>query len=1080
MAYSPNCQDSPIVDLYTSINGTYNLLVFIYNIVYPNNTGGSSSGSYYSIKYQMVSEDPNAPYSAAPLNASLLIEFSDDNFATIGYSQTLSWAHNQVEHAVNGIAIKRPLEGSTITVYKTRGGWSESIGVLYEQPYTNKSYKIRLTLTSSQGNVTSVHEVYAPFTLGVTVPATVYCNRVNQFQANIKSRFTSKLEYHVGNSSSADANIPVRNANPPYITSGQETNYIYLFPNRSAAFEYTLVVYLYYTNADYPDQLSMVACSTVNGNAVVSETPYTDGVSGTIVYSDPADIYADYGVFLRNTDSRIRTSISAVPSYGVWYEVKKNAADSTTLTVLYSGNDSYQNVITELLPSGSSISIAARIQSTLKTISASLSASILDYYVPSFPNLAIHRCDENGSADDSGDHCKIEWSVNIMPINNLNSKKLTIQHPSGKTEYNPLSSYAQSGVLVVAASTESSYSIVFTVEDDLNTETRTLLLSSAGVIMDWLRGGTGVAFGKVASRQLTVEISELWQLMCYKLMLSGVDVEKWMDEMLARMQGIEQFASNLGSTAQYQVTLYNDSQILSRQWVLSGNDAQDLDETPEREATETAVYSFVGWALTNGATTANPNALTNITAYRNVYAAFTSSVRYYSVFYWNGSTLIDTVGSIQYHNDATFSGTTPTSDDGVFVGWRKSGRYISGNTDAYAQFYDDTEITDSWAEIVQACSDGTYATKYKQGNYKMLDLGTEGNIKMRIKGFKLHTLPGGNKAPISWEADTKLTTNKRMNPTAVRIYDEDAVDGYTYGGMEELYFYYTFRYTYVVSTEAVGSDNAAEGTFEITLTDSATVTIIGYETSYAYHTVYAVVTVDDVQQYAGYITLTNGTDFCSFTMSANTTKTVKVETYITSNANRARKPRIWIEVEPDTYVRGSSPASITFTTNKVDKSVGFETGTGVIGGFAESELHGYLQNTIKPLFPQELLAGLRKIRLTQSVLKSVEDYPNYKLVEDDVLETDLFIPSSDEIVGANAGNTKGVDFDVQKYQYRKKGNTSSVSSYWCRDSAYPARNVADPEIYGATIYGYSNTDGNAYKSSTAVTTARPVYIAFCT
>ena len=910
--------------------------------------------------------------------------------------------------------------------------------------------------------------------------------------ADYITNFTVSNFKNASNASVAsNINAPVRNADYPYFDTGYATDYIYWFPQYSNLLRTnlggTLCTMTMTVSIEDPGEPGFIM--EVGKTAITMTVEYlaTDEVSmfsANVQITDPSGLYDDYGCLLRNTDASVLCRAVVIPHYGATMTIAYRAFDASTssnrgygygYSAVYTGHEPQTVEISQLIPdSGSSavtginafgytgsISIAGY---TDPITESELSTQILDYYVPSFPNLAIHRCDENGSADGSGDHCKIEWSVNIMPINNLNSKKLTIQHPSGKTEYSPLSSYAQSGVLVVAASTESSYSIVFTVEDDLNTETRTLLLSSAGVIMDWLRGGTGVAFGKVAS----------WQLMCYKLMLSGVDVEKWMDEMLARMQGIEQFASNLGSTSQYQDTLYNDSQILSRQWVLSGNDAQDLDETPEREATETAIYSFVGWALTNGATTANPNALTNITAYRNVYAAFTSSVRYYSVFYWNGSTLIDTVGSIQYHNNAAFSGTTPTSDDGVFVGWRKSGKYISGNTDAYAQFYDDTEITDSWAEIVQACSDGTYATKYKQGNYKMLDLGTEGNIKMRIKGFKLHTLPGGNKAPISWEADTKLTTNKRMNPSnAVRIYDEDVVDGYTYAGMQDLFVEGEFRYIYNVSTEAVGSDNAAEGTFEITLTGNATIRIVGYETSYASNSVYAIVTADGEEQYAGYITSSYGRTFYTFTMSANTTKTVKVETYITSDSNRARKPNIQIVVDPDSYTYGSSPASITFTTNKVDKSAGYETGTGAIGGFAESELHGYLQETIKPLFPQELLTGLRKVRITQSVIKSVEDYPNYELVEDDVLETDLFIPSSDEIVGANAGNTKGVDFDVQKYQYRKKGNTSSVSSYWCRDAS------GTPN-YSATIYGYSNTDGSAYKSSTAVTTARPVYIAFCT
>lgn len=79
----------------------------------------------------------------------------------------------------------------------------------------------------------------------------------------------------------------------------------------------------------------------------------------------------------------------------------------------------------------------------------------------------------------------------------------------------------------------------------------------------------------------------------------------------------------------------------------------------------------------------------------------------------------------------------------------------------------DYEIEDSWDEILAACADGTYKQKYKIGNYKPLDMGTEGIINMQIAGKDVDALADGSgMAPLSWIGIELLKTSKRMNPSA--------------------------------------------------------------------------------------------------------------------------------------------------------------------------------------------------------------------------------------------------------------------------------------------------------------------------
>ena len=137
---------------------------------------------------------------------------------------------------------------------------------------------------------------------------------------------------------------------------------------------------------------------------------------------------------------------------------------------------------------------------------ASQNYYVYDYWDPSLPTIAIHRCKQNGTHDDSGAYVHIEWGISVAPLGDQNSKVLTITHPEGTTQPT-LAAYDSSGSLVVAADTEQSYDIVFTLTDDFATITRTVRLSTAGVIMDFFRTGKGIAFGKVAEYDETLEVA---------------------------------------------------------------------------------------------------------------------------------------------------------------------------------------------------------------------------------------------------------------------------------------------------------------------------------------------------------------------------------------------------------------------------------------------------------------------------------------------------------------------------------------------------------------------------------------------
>ena len=141
------------------------------------------------------------------------------------------------------------------------------------------------------------------------------------------------------------------------------------------------------------------------------------------------------------------------------------------------------------------------------------------------------------------------------------------------------------------------------------------------------------------------------------------------------------------------VYFYDDSgnTLLKTVTVYDGGDAAYSGSNPTRASTAQYSYSFSGWSLTAGGA-ANANALKAVVSDRNVYAAFTSTVRKYTVRFYNGTTLAQTVSEVPYGSNASYTGDTPAKtdvekpEDYEFTGWNPSPNGITGNTDCYAQY----------------------------------------------------------------------------------------------------------------------------------------------------------------------------------------------------------------------------------------------------------------------------------------------------------------------------------------------------------------------------------------------------------
>lgn len=232
-----------------------------------------------------------------------------------------------------------------------------------------------------------------------------------------------------------------------------------------------------------------------------------------------------------------------------------------------------------------------------------------------------------------------------------------------------------------------------------------------------------------------------------------------------------------GGTTVDTVTCYNG--------VMQG----DAPSVPARSQTAQYNFTAVGWNRDMDASTNDASCLTNVIGDRTVYAAYSRTVRSYTITFVKaqddgGGTL--QTRTLDYGTMAAYTGSTPTTTKGSatdypFEGWTPTLATVTGAATYTAKFgspVEVAEITDSWNTILANINNGTYATKYKIGNYKPLDLGsTYGTVNMQIVAFDADTASNGSgNAPITFIARNAIKGTYRVNNSSVYVSDWDTSD----------------------------------------------------------------------------------------------------------------------------------------------------------------------------------------------------------------------------------------------------------------------------------------------------------------
>ena len=108
-------------------------------------------------------------------------------------------------------------------------------------------------------------------------------------------------------------------------------------------------------------------------------------------------------------------------------------------------------------------------------------------------------------------------------------------------------------------------------------------------------------------------------------------------------------------------------------------------------------YVFTGWNTRRNADEADPDALNNLETNRNVYAAYTKTVRTYMVRFLNDDgTILQIYTNVSWGATVSYTGETPVHSEEpetmAFIGFSPDGSNITSDTYCYAVYQDTNEL----------------------------------------------------------------------------------------------------------------------------------------------------------------------------------------------------------------------------------------------------------------------------------------------------------------------------------------------------------------------------------------------------
>ena len=230
--------------------------------------------------------------------------------------------------------------------------------------------------------------------------------------------------------------------------------------------------------------------------------------SCSISVTEPTGYSRTYGGYIQGL-SKLKITIRPTLAYNSPIASYYLSANGST----YSSS----SVTTGVLKTSGSNSISAKVTDKRgRSGTASKTVTVLAYKNPVISKLKVHRCDQNGTENISGEYVKVTFSGTVTSLSDKNSATYTLNYKkASEADYtgtidcsglaNTYSVTDQS--YVFAADSGSSYNVKLELSDDFGSSTATTSASTASCVLHLNADGTALGVGKISEKSNTMEVS---------------------------------------------------------------------------------------------------------------------------------------------------------------------------------------------------------------------------------------------------------------------------------------------------------------------------------------------------------------------------------------------------------------------------------------------------------------------------------------------------------------------------------------------------------------------------------------------
>lgn len=251
-----------------------------------------------------------------------------------------------------------------------------------------------------------------------------------------------------------------------------------------------------------------VTVTTYNGSTKIGSTsksftvkaasdvvPSFTGITFTRI---DGDVPADWGIYVR-TKSKVTAKITgAAGAYGSTIKSYSISGGG------YSGTGS--SLTTGYLNTAGTVTFTAKItDSRGRTATKTASITVTDYAPPVLSSVAGFRCDSAGTEQDDGNYISLTANFSGSVLGGKNPVTGEYRYKVEGGDWSGFSPLVSGEPAVFAATGDATFTVQVQVSDTFSSFTQDIVVNSIRFIMDFKAGGTGIAFGKAAEYDDTLD-----------------------------------------------------------------------------------------------------------------------------------------------------------------------------------------------------------------------------------------------------------------------------------------------------------------------------------------------------------------------------------------------------------------------------------------------------------------------------------------------------------------------------------------------------------------------------------------------